>query len=213
MKFLVLTDLHQKKSCIDWINRVISDNQPDFTLFLGDVTNMGTGEDAREILKMIHSDIYVIPGNCDPLDFPVKIASVAHDMHGKSAKIGEYNLIGLGGSNITIFGTPFELEEEDIYNALKPISKKGMILMTHAPSYGIYDHIPNGMSVGSPAIRKIVEEFKPMIALSGHIHEDRGAQTIDGTLFCNPGAAKEGYCAIITISGNKTDVKLIGPLD
>lgn len=213
MKFLVLTDLHQKKSCIGWINKVIEDNKPEFTLFLGDVTNMGTGEDAKELIEMINSEVYVIPGNCDSRDMPDKISSIAHDMHGKHEKVKGYDLVGLGGSNITIFGTPFELTEDEIYALLRPISKKGMILMTHAPSYGIFDHIPNGLSVGSPAIKRIVDEFHPIIALSGHVHEDRGAQKLNGTLFCNPGPAKEGYCAIVTILDNNADVRLIGPLD
>lgn len=213
MKFLVLTDLHQKKSCIDWINKVIADYKPEFTIFLGDVTDFGTGEEAAEIINMIDSDVYAIPGNCDPLDLPDKIMSAAHDLHGKSAEIDGYHFAGLGGSNITIFGTPFELDEETIYNKLKPISKKGMILVTHAPAFGTFDHIPSGASVGSPAIKKIADEYKPILALSGHIHEDRGAKMINETLFCNPGPAKEGYCGIVTIENGKPDVKLIGPLD
>ena len=213
MKFLVLTDLHQKTSRIEQINRIIADERPDHILFLGDVTDMGTGEDAVDILSSIHEKTYVIPGNCDSRDFPDKISQIAYDLHGKAKKIGEYDLIGLGGSNITIFGTPIELTEDEIYNALKPISKKGMILMTHVPSYGIFDKIPNGTSVGSHAVKKIVDEFHPIIALSGHVHEDRGSAIIDGTLFCNPGPAKDGYSAIITIENGKAEAKLLGPLN
>lgn len=213
MKLLVLTDLHQKMSAVEWINMVIEKKKPDHVLFLGDITDMGTGEDAVEILSRINSKVYVIPGNCDPLDLPRKISDVAVDMHGKATNLDGYRLVGLGGSNITIFGTPFELEEEEISSKLEPISEKGMILMTHAPSYGILDHIPNGMSVGSPAIAKIVEKFRPAIALSGHIHEDIGAVMKDGILFVNPGPARDGYCAIITIENGVADAELLGPLD
>mgnify|MGYP003305331813 CR=1 FL=1 len=134
-------------------------------------------------------------------------------MHGKSATIGDYYIAGLGGSNITIFGTPFELEEEEIDGMLRPISKPGMILMTHAPSYDILDHIPNGMSVGSPAIAKIAAEFKPVLALSGHIHEDVGAIRKDGTLYVNPGPAKDGYCAFVTVENGVAEAELIGPAE
>lgn len=213
MKFLVLTDLHQKASNIGRINRIIKSRNPDFTIMLGDITDMGTGEDAAELVKMIESEVYAIPGNCDSRDMPEKIGSAAHDMHMKSVKVGGFRLVGLGGSNITIFDTPFELTENEIYNALKPISKEGMILMTHAPSYGIFDKIPSGLSVGSPSIKKIVEEFRPIVALSGHIHEDRGAVTIDGTLFCNPGPARDGYAAIITIEDGVASAELITPTD
>lgn len=212
MKFLVISDLHQKKSAIEWINDEISKNNVEFVLFLGDVTDFGSGEEAADIISSIKSKVYVIPGNCDPHDLPQKISSVAIDMHGKTVDISGYKLVGLGGSNITIFNTTFELSEEELYNGLEPISSEGMILMTHAPSYGILDKIPSGLSVGSPAILKIVEKYHPILALSGHIHEDIGVVEKDGTTFCNPGPAKDGHCALISIDDGKIDVRLIGPL-
>lgn len=213
MKFLVITDLHQKRSVIGRINRIIDAHGPDFTLFLGDVTDMGTGEDAASLIELIESEVYVIPGNCDPRDMPAKIGDVATDMHKKYVKVGNRRLVGLGGSNITIFGTPFELPEDEIYGSLKPISEKGMILMTHVPSHGIFDRIPSGLSVGSPAVKKIVDEFQPIVALSGHVHEDFGAETIGGTLFCNPGPAKDGRAAIVSIENGVARAELISPED
>jgi Icc-related predicted phosphoesterase len=212
MKFLVLSDLHQKASALKWINAVISEEKPDHVLFLGDITDFGTGEEAAEIIRSIDCGVYAIPGNCDPLDLPEKIAAVSESVHGKAVSIGGCDFAFLGGSNITIFNTPFELKEDDIYNALKPISKAGMVLATHAPSFGTLDHIPGGISVGSPAIKRIIDEFKPMAALSGHIHEDRGAVRKDGVLYLNPGPAKEGFCAIFSIDDGVADAKLLGPL-
>ncbi|MCQ2079378.1 MAG: metallophosphoesterase family protein [archaeon] len=211
MKFLVLTDLHQETANIPWINELVKTESPDAVLCLGDITNFGTGAQAADILSQIDCKVYALPGNCDPRELPASISEVAVDMHGKSAQIGEYHVAGLGGSNITIFDTPFELQEEEIDSLLRPISKEGMILMTHAPSYGILDHIPNGTSVGSPAIRKIVEDFKPVLALSGHIHEDFGTQKIDDTVFVNPGPAKDKRAAIIDMVGKNIKVKLIEP--
>ncbi len=213
MKFLVITDLHQKSSRIDWINGIIEKENPEAVLFLGDVTDMGTAEDAEKILSSIKCRTYAIPGNCDPRDLPEKIGSAAVDLHGKSAEIGGYHIAGLGGSNITIFGTPFELTEEEIESGLRPISKEGMILMTHAPAFGTLDHIPDGTSVGSPAIMKIIDEFHPIVALSGHIHEDIGAKYIGRTLFVNPGPAKDGRAALLYVEGGHAYVRFIGPLD
>jgi Icc-related predicted phosphoesterase len=209
MKFLVLTDLHQKKSRIPWINSLIDSEKPDAVLFLGDVTDMGTAEDAREIVSSIKGKVYCLPGNCDPLDLPQGISSVAVDMHGKSAQIGDCYVAGLGGSNITIFGTPFELNEEEIDAKLRPISKKGMVLMTHAPAYGTLDRIPDGTPVGSPAIRKICDEFRPVVALSGHIHEDIGVRFINGTLFVNPGPAKDGHAAVVEVENGQASVRFL----
>ena len=212
MKFLVISDLHQKRSAIEWINDEISKNNAEFVLFLGDVTDFGTGEEAADIISSIKSKVYVIPGNCDPRDLPQKIDGVATDMHGKSINLNGYRLVGLGGSNITIFNTTFELNEDELYNGLDPISSEGMILMTHAPSYGILDRIPSGLNVGSPAIRRIVDKYHPILALSGHIHEDIGVVELNGTTFCNPGPAKDGHCALVSINDGKVDIRLIGPL-
>ncbi len=209
MKFLLITDLHQHKSAIDWINEEIEKNKVDFVIHLGDVTDMGTCKDAVSLLSAIKSKVYVIPGNCDPRDMPEKISDVAVDMHGKRTTIEGMELVGMGGGNPSPFGTPFELSEDELYNGLKPISSEGMILMTHAPSYGILDEIPGGIHVGSKGIRKIVDEYSPILAMSGHIHEAIGCKVIDGTTFVNPGPAKDGYSAVVTIVDGKVDVKML----
>ena len=211
MRFLVITDLHQNTDMIDRFNGIIREKGAEFVLFLGDVTDFGTGEQAADIISRIESKVYVIPGNCDPLDLPEKIRDVAIDMHGNAADIGGYRLVGLGGSNITIFHTAFELEEDALYDGLKRNACEGMILMTHAPSVGILDEIPSGANVGSPAIKRIVDEYHPILALSGHIHEAIGCKIVDGTTFVNPGPAREGYCAVVDIADGKVDVELIGP--
>ena len=211
MKFLVITDLHQNTDMIPRFNGIIKEKGVEFVLFLGDVTDFGTGEQAADIISGIDSKVYAIPGNCDPLDLPEKIRDVAVDMHGNAADIGGYRLVGLGGSNITIFHTAFELEEDALYDGLRRNACEGMILMTHAPSFGILDEIPSGANVGSPAIKRIVDEFHPILALSGHIHEAIGCKVIDGTTFVNPGPAKEGYCAVVDVTDGKVGVELIGP--
>ena len=208
MRFLVVTDLHQKKPNVGWINEEIEKHGAEFVLFLGDVTDFGSKETARSIVSAIDSKVYVIPGNCDPLDLPEAVADVAVDMHGRSAEVGGYRIVGLGGSNITIFHTPFELDEDALYDGLKKNACEGMVLMTHAPSYGILDQIPSGLSVGSPAIKKIVDEYHPILALSGHIHEAIGVVEQDGTVFMNPGPAKDGRFGVVEIADGKVKAEI-----
>ena len=42
--------------------------------------------------------------------------------------------------------------------------------------------------VGSTALRKAIEETKPLLGLHGHIHESRGAQKAGRPLMINPGS-------------------------
>jgi len=209
MRFLVITDLHQKKSMVSRINQSYRDNGCDALLFLGDATDLGTAEDAVEVMSMLEGNVYAIPGNCDPRDTPERISSVVKDVHGKRFSVGDIGFAALGGSNITIFNTPFEYEEDEISELLEPISFKGMVLMTHAPSYGILDEIPSGINVGSRAILGIVEKYRPVAAVSGHIHEAIGIVNKNGTLFMNPGPAREGKAGILDIGPEGASAKLI----
>jgi len=197
MKFLVISDIHGNRSVPKWINSVAEREDVDFILILGDITDFGPKEVADEILKAIERDTYSIPGNADPHSVLDSISSYSMDMHGKTADIDGFKIVGLGGSNPTPFNTPFELHEDTIYNMLKPISKEGMILMVHAPPYGVNDMIPAGINVGSRSIQKIVEEFRPVLVLSGHIHEDYGIKHIDSTTYINPGPALDGMYALV----------------
>ena len=213
MKFLVITDLHERASAVDWINETAEKYDVDSILFLGDVTDMGTCEDGRKILKKLKKEVYLIPGNCDLECISKCNSDIIKDVHGKAFEIGGIRFAALGGSNPTIFDTPCELEEEEITDRLEAISSDGMVLMTHAPSYGILDHIPNGMSVGSKAIREIVAKYHPIVALSGHIHEDIGMMTVDGTLFINPGPARDGHAVLLETDGKTAAAKAVGPSD
>jgi len=199
MKFLVVSDIHGNESVTDWINSVAESEDADCVLVLGDITDFGPNEVAEKILGPIERVVYALPGNCDPLSLPETISGVAIDMHGRTAEMDGFHMAGLGGSNPTIFNTPFELDEDTIYKKLRPISREGMILMVHAPPYGINDTIPSGLNVGSTSILRIVKEFRPILVLSGHIHEDYGIEHLDGTTFINPGPAKNGMYAVVEV--------------
>jgi Icc-related predicted phosphoesterase len=208
MKFIVVSDIHGNEAVTEWINSVAEQEDADCVLALGDITDFGPNEVAERILGPIRREVYALPGNCDPLSLPETISGVAIDMHGRTARFDGFHVAGLGGSNPTIFNTPFELEEDVIYDMLRPISRDGMILMVHAPPYGINDMIPSGLNVGSKSILKIVEEFRPILVLSGHIHEDYGIKHINGTTFVNPGPAKEGMYAVVEVDEGAVSARL-----
>ena len=215
MKFLVLTDLHGKKSAMDWINPLIKDEGIDCVLFLGDAVELPTyPEESVRMIGMIKCKrILALPGNIDSPDMVNMLGNVAENMHGVGKEVGGVYIAGLGGSNPTIFDTPCELPEDEILEKLDRISKEGMILMVHAPAYGINDQIPSGLSVGSKSILEICKKYHPKVVLSGHIHEAFGRQDIDGTVYVNPGPAKDGRAAILSVDGDNIDIRILGPTD
>lgn len=211
MKFLLVSDLHDCIEAFEWINKL--ENQVDEVLFLGDVTNGSSDQEAKNVLSGFSKKVYFIPGNMDLPSLPESASEITHSVHGKSFKIGEVSFAAFGGSNPTIFNTPFESSEETIEKELDAISTERMVLMTHAPCYNTLDKITIGLHVGSKGIQNIVEKYHPIVAISGHIHEAFGTMKKDGTLFVNPGAAKEGHAAILEINGNDANVEFVGPKD
>jgi Icc-related predicted phosphoesterase len=43
-------------------------------------------------------------------------------------------------------------------------------------------------AVGSPAVRRALEKFQPMVSVHGHIHESAGVRKIGSTVAINPGS-------------------------
>ncbi|QEE15122.1 metallophosphoesterase [Promethearchaeum syntrophicum] len=168
--------------------------------------------------------VFLIPGNHDlpliattPEFFPKNFVQ----MHNKSSifRINgfekEIHLIGFGGST-PIPGFPvrepgpnyFTFEPDEIYNSLNTLFKeKGFfsedyfkILFVHEPPYNtLLDITYHKEHVGSKAIRRLIEDYQPNIAVSGHIHESRAVDQIGQTIIVNAGEAKYNNYAIINI--------------
>lgn len=209
MRSLVISDIHAKTSTAEAVNRLADTHKADNILILGDVSHFGPVSVAVDYISSLNRKVYAIPGNCDPRSFPQSVAKVAADMHGRTAVAGGIRIAGLGGSNPSPFDTPFELSEEEIFSSLDPICDNVSVLMVHAPAFGYLDKIPNGMMVGSESILKIVKKYHPLAVLSGHIHEMRGIIEDNGTLFMNPGSAKDGYAALLTVENGKAKGELL----
>jgi uncharacterized protein len=155
---------------------------------------------------------YVMTGNDDPPELREIVAGsgILVDPEDQLIDLGEgISMISCGWSNQTPWNSPREMTEADlerhieklaaevtdpsrsVFNlhvppirtaidkapalddSLKPIVKGGAVLME---------------SVGSEAVRAVIERHQPMLSLHGHIHESRGAIKIGRTLCINPGS-------------------------
>lgn len=68
------------------------------------------------------------------------------------------------------------------------------ILITHGPAFGKLDYAKyGGLNVGCEDLLMKIQEIKPKIHLSGHIHEGAGLVYSDGTLFINASVLNERY--------------------
>ena len=144
----------------------------------------------------------------------VHLASLGISLHGKGHVVGEVGLFGVGGCNPSPFDTPNELNEEEIlaalekgYEEVKETSFK--IMIPHMPprNTGV-DVVHSGLHVGSTSVRRFIEEKRPDLCISGHIHEAVGEDRIGGTRILNPGPFFEGGFVVIDIDGNEVDAEL-----
>ena len=210
LKALLLADLHGEYGMLESFMELA----PDVVFIAGDITNMGTAKDVETCFSRIDVPSFSVPGNCDPqevLDALEQSSSV--NLHGSYMNLGMISLIGIGGSNPTPFGTPFEMNDNQIDDLLKQSTGRMQktvhsVLLTHAPPQGYLDEI-GGNHVGSRSILKYLDRFD--LICCAHVHEQRGIVEANGVKIVNPGPAAMGNGAMIHFGeeAKEIEVKLV----
>src|SRR5205823_406378 len=157
--------------------------------------------------------LFLIPGNDD--DFAIDPILDRDDIRpvnadGKVLAIpGGLQLLSYGWSNKTPWKTPREVSEEELLARLEALADqvddpRRAVFMIHVPPYDsgldtapILDEtlrptisagdVLRG-PVGSTAVRRLIEQRQPLLAIHGHIHESGGERRIGKTLCINPGS-------------------------
>jgi uncharacterized protein len=166
---------------------------------------------ADERMAAYGIDVYVMPGNDDPwsCDAVIESASFVQVCDDRVVRVGPHEMISCGFANPTPWRTPRELDEDALYRRIKGLADQleepaTAIFNLHVPPYDsgldtanemnpdltlkYVGGQPNPIPVGSQAVRQVIEEFQPLIALHGHIHESRGEVRIGRTLAINTGS-------------------------
>jgi hypothetical protein len=176
----------------------LKDVEYDLLIICGDITDFGHYAEARSLLRLIPGPFLAIHGNCDHEDVLTALDEAHCNLHRKVVTVQGELLAGFGGSHQFMGRTPSEYTEEYIYRGLSSIPQD-VILVTHAPPENtLVDKAFKIRHVGSTAVRRIIEEKKPKIALCGHIHESKNTDHIGKTLIINPGKFSKGCYAILS---------------
>jgi Icc-related predicted phosphoesterase len=122
---------------------------------------------------------------------------------------GGYELASIGYSTPTPWDTPRELSEEELGVRIDAVvarvrEPEQAVFNFHCPPRDTHlDQAPmlddelrprvdaSGVrvgSVGSVAVRRAIEEAKPLLGLHGHVHESPAAQRLGPTVCINPGS-------------------------
>ncbi|MGZ4935857.1 MAG: metallophosphoesterase family protein [Halobacteriota archaeon] len=200
MKFLALSDAHGVYTYIDQL--LFKAGDVDAVCILGDITDFGPNSLVEELLSLIGDDVptLMIPGNCDlPTIIETIEESSAVNLHLKSFDYDTIKFLGIGGSNPTPFNTPFEFTEAEMEGYMHELLAnvgETTVLLSHAPPKGFLD-VANGVHVGSEGVLHAVGSVD--VIACGHIHEQRGVTSSNGTAIVNPGMAARGCGALIEV--------------
>lgn len=184
----------------------------DFSIPKG-FSRLDIGKLILEELQSLGKPVLAIPGSWDKELIELFVQEKV-SIHGKGKTIDGVGFYGYGGAK-TPFGTPFEPSESEIMLGLEKsyleVKKtKVKIQVTHAPpSRTKLDIIASGAHVGSETVRKFIEDKKPNVAVSAHIHESKGVDDLGKTKLMNSGRFPEGYVGFASIEDSKVTTKII----
>ena len=170
-------------------------------ILAGDITHFrGRGEILAIIneVKKYSALVYGVCGNCDLLEANVALAEAGASMNRKATDIRGVTIVGIGGSLPCPRITPNEFSEADYKRFLEQepfvsLAPGSFIFVTHQPPLNtVVDKAWIGKHVGSREIRSFIERAKPVLCITGHIHEAAGVDAIGDTQIVNPGPFKSG---------------------
>jgi Icc-related predicted phosphoesterase len=168
---------------------------------------------ATERLADGNVPLYLIPGNDDEFvidDILNRSRYATVNADGRVVDLpGDLQLLASGWSNHTPWQTPREETEDDLYARLDALARqvrdpRRSVFMIHVPPHDsgldtapiLDQNLRPTVSagdvlrgpVGSTAVRRIIEEYQPLLSVHGHIHESGGERRIGDTLCINPGS-------------------------
>ena len=204
MKILAIADIHGFEGASYLIDELYGIYRFDLIMIAGDITNFGGDNFASEFLNGLPTNAFVVPGNCDPPSIiNIVEKSKAKNLHKREERYDNLNFVGLGGTNGRGFTMGITFDEDFAFQFLS--KHRGSVFLTHQPPYGILDEV-GGRHIGSKGIRRAVDILHPKLVISGHVHEARGYEIKNGTIFVNPGPAKMGYASIIDLEKGKVEM-------
>jgi Icc-related predicted phosphoesterase len=167
---------------------------------------------ADQRLKGTNVKCYISPGNDDRFDIDEALKGSPAVIYPEDVvlRVDDYHeMVTSGWVSTTPWNSPREVPEAELINKFQPMIDKiqnmeNAIFNIHNPPYetpldlapeldaNLKPVIKGGaismIHVGSPTVRQLIEKYKPLLGIHGHIHESRGFVKIGRTLCINPGS-------------------------
>lgn len=216
MYWIVVGDVHEST---DMFQRIPGVAGAEALIISGDMTNRGGPAQADRVIaaaQRANARVLAQVGNMDEPRVTAHLAAQGLNIHREARLLAPgLALMGVGYSSITPFGTPSEATEADMAAWLDethakaraladPTGKGGgriLAVIHNAPHGTSLDRLPNGLNVGSQAVRAFLESAQPEICVCGHIHEGQGEERLGRCHVLNPGLLSDGGFARVSLEG------------
>jgi len=179
--------------------------------------------------------LYLIPGNDDEFGIDEVLNRPGYAPVNADGQVldipGDLQLLASGWSNNTPWRTPREESEEELYERLEALAQqvrdpRRAVFMIHVPPHDsgldtaplLDENLRPTISagdvirgpVGSTAVRRVIEQYQPLLAIHGHIHESGGERKIGDTLCINPGSeANHGILRGYIVDVGRKGIELV----
>ena len=189
MKLFVFVDLHGNKASLKKIIARSKKKDIEAVICAGDFTIFSSSQ--KELLSKLNKigkPVLIVHGNHeddDELRKDCKLFKNCYFIHNNKFRLGEYLFIGWGGGGFSYIDRGFEKNSKRFKKWIKEDDK--VVLITHAPPYKTKIDEIGGEHAGNKSIRKFIEQVRPVLAVSGHLHECVGEDFIKKTKVINPG--------------------------
>lgn len=188
MKLLLFTDVHSNKKHLESVKK--KSLHADVLLCLGDLTMFQAY--MKSFLRELNSTgkpVLMLPGNheseeglknaCKDLKNLIYIHKGYYEKDG-------ILFLGYGSGGFSQRDLGFEETSRQWKKLIKEDSK--IVLLTHGPPYNTPIDIVGKFHVGNKSYREFIEKTKPVLAASGHLHENfYKIGKIGKTTILNPG--------------------------
>jgi Icc-related predicted phosphoesterase len=175
LKILAAGDIHGSSSVAQKLAEKAVKEKVDVVLLLGDIHGMTESRNLIKPFKKLHQKVLFVPGNWDvtPQVEMMKNIYEIKNLDGYYANYNNVGILGLGNPDFQL-----SLDEEKAFKKLKKgferMKMDKRILVSHMHAAGTKAEF-SGFP-GSTALRKAIQEFKPDIFISAHIHEAEGLE-------------------------------------
>ncbi|NPE26965.1 hypothetical protein HNV12_03100 [Methanococcoides sp. SA1] len=173
LKILAAGDLHGSLDIAKKLSAKGKKAKVDLVVLAGDIYGYNEGVPGiLEPFRKAKQKVLFVPGNCDFDEEVEMLKGVGKNLHGYYVSYDGVGIAGIGSGNWKL-----GLDKEDLNLIKKNFSRmknKKKILISHlhaSDTLAEFSGIP-----GEDVLRSAVEEFRPDLLISAHIHEAEGIE-------------------------------------